>query len=118
MRVIVSGFEKTIRKLAPDYHIVVVTHYAPLLGPLTEPRFRNNLKSLGYASDCSDLMEDVDIWIYGHTHFNADLWVGNCHVISNQLGYPKENTGYHLLKQIIETKGKGTLDKTKRRRKP
>ena len=29
----------------------------------------------------------VDYWIYGHSHYNADVKIGNTKCISNQLGY-------------------------------
>lgn len=32
-------------------------------------------------------IEDIDFWIYGHSHYNVDVRIGNTMCISNQLGY-------------------------------
>ena len=29
----------------------------------------------------------IDFWIYGHSHYNVDVRIGNTMCISNQLGY-------------------------------
>ena len=30
---------------------------------------------------------DIDYWIYGHSHYNVDVEIGNTKCVSNQLGY-------------------------------
>jgi predicted phosphodiesterase len=43
--------------------------------------------SAAYTSDCSDLLEYVDLWIYGHTHESRDFTVGSTRIVSNSKGY-------------------------------
>jgi len=31
------------------------------------------------------------MWIYGHTHYNVDQYIGNTRIITNQRGYSFEN---------------------------
>ena len=70
---------------------VVVTHHAPSTrseapyhadSPL-KPAFGSNLDSLIEQSG-------VPLWIYGHTHYNADFVIGSTRVLTNQRGYPEE----------------------------
>lgn len=30
---------------------------------------------------------DIDYWIFGHSHYNVDVEIGNTKCVSNQLGY-------------------------------
>jgi predicted phosphodiesterase len=70
---------------------VVVTHHAPSAraeapfhakSPL-KPAFSSNLDALVEGSG-------VPLWIYGHTHYNADFMAGKTRVMTNQRGYPDE----------------------------
>ena len=36
----------------------------------------------GYIKECG-----VDYWIYGHSHYNVDVRIGETWCVSNQLGY-------------------------------
>ena len=69
---------------------VVITHYPPLNECLAPNRKNDKFVSL-YVNDLEDLVVQSNIWIYGHTHYNTDRKVGNCRVISNQLGKKKDN---------------------------
>lgn len=69
---------------------VVITHHAPSL-KCEHPDFGINALAGAFMSHCDPLMENVDVWIFGHTHANKDLHVGDCRVISNQMGYVGEN---------------------------
>ena len=33
----------------------------------------------------------IDYWIYGHSHYNKDVLIGNTQCLSNQLGYVSHN---------------------------
>lgn len=69
--------------------VVVATHHSPTergsspiyQGSPLSPAFCSNLEALAAAGD-------VAAWIFGHTHYNPNLLVGDCRVISNQRGYP------------------------------
>ena len=72
---------------------IVVTHHAPL--PQGDIDHYPAHLDAAYCNDWRHLMENVDIWVYGHTHFCADLTVGRCRVVSNPKGYPREDTGFN-----------------------
>ncbi len=68
---------------------VVVTHHAPHL-LCQHPAFPMNAIGTAFLSDLSELVEQVDMWCFGHTHANLDAKVGKCRLFSNQRGYPGE----------------------------
>lgn len=39
--------------------------------------------------ELEDYIKDsgIDYWIYGHSHYNVDVEIGNTKCVSNQLGY-------------------------------
>jgi hypothetical protein len=70
---------------------VVVTHHAP--HPMcSHPDFPNSVLGPAFCSNLEDLLaaQDIDLWVYGHTHANLDRVVQGTRVISNQAGYPGE----------------------------
>ena len=83
---------------------VVITHFAP------HPRcvaaeHRVSDVSPYFVSDLSWLMEKhrIDIWCYGHTHTNISFVAENgCRVVSNQRGYPREQSPGFLRDLVIE----------------
>jgi len=72
-----------------DGKTVVVTHHAPHL-QCKHPDFALDSIATAFISDLSPLVEQADIWCYGHTHANLDLQLGGCRLLSNQRGYPSE----------------------------
>jgi hypothetical protein len=36
--------------------------------------------------------DNLKMWVYGHTHYNADINVNGTRVVSNQVGYKTETT--------------------------
>ena len=53
---------------------------------------RCNAPSLPKAKltdELEDYIKDsgIDYWIYGHSHYNVDVEIGNTKCVSNQLGY-------------------------------
>jgi len=72
----------------PNCKIIVVTHHAPLLKGTSSSRYENATTNVAFCSDCSDLMLNVDVWIFGHTHYNMNPFKHNSTMItSNQRGY-------------------------------
>lgn len=68
---------------------VVVTHHGPSL--LCEhPQFGMNDIAPCFYSERTDLVQQADLWIYGHTHANVDIELDPGRLVSNQLGYPHE----------------------------
>jgi predicted phosphodiesterase len=72
-----------------DGKTVVITHHAPSL-KCAHPNFQMDHVAGAFISDCEDLIELADVWIFGHTHANVDFHIGKCRVVSNQLGYENE----------------------------
>ena len=71
---------------------VVITHHAP---------HRNSdhfgtTASAGFCSDLSSLICNYapTLWLHGHTHGRDDYLVGTTRVVSNQVGYADEATGF------------------------
>ncbi|HEV7586778.1 MAG TPA: metallophosphoesterase [Longimicrobium sp.] len=72
---------------------VIVTHAAPSLRSVN-PVHRRDPVTAAFASDLEWMMDGrAVLWIHGHTHFCCDYELGGTRVVSNQRGYPGENTG-------------------------
>ena len=78
-----------------DGKTVVVTHHAPSALSVN-PAENQNAISASYASSLDDLIlrSPIDLWIHGHTHMSVDYQIGRTRIISNQRGYPGEDTGF------------------------
>jgi predicted phosphodiesterase len=74
-----------------DGRTVVVTHHAPSAKAFN-PKYQSDLLSAAFASNLEPLLDEfqIDLWIYGHTHHNADFRHDSTRIISNQRGYPNE----------------------------
>lgn len=74
---------------------VVITHHAPLMRSLEHsPHPKSHLEA-AFANCWDDLFENeigADLWIHGHTHINTNYVINKTCVISNQRGYPGEDT--------------------------
>ena len=68
-----------------DGKTVVMTHHAPHPRSIA-PQHANDPLSSSFASDLSDLLPSVDVWVHGHLHENSDYRVGRCQVIANPRG--------------------------------
>ena len=82
---------------------VVVTHFAPHRG-CVPPQYEGSEMSPYFVTDLSRLMKkhQISVWCHGHTHTNTDfLAEGDCRVISNQLGYPKEQAGIGFRNDLV-----------------
>lgn len=69
---------------------VVVSHHAPSV-KCAHYKFGLNELSTGFISDLEPLVKKADYWFFGHTHSNLDTKIGECRLVSNQVGYPSEN---------------------------
>ena len=77
-------------------HIVVVTHHLPTF-QVVAPQHKDSVLNSAFASEYGDMINNnrIDAWIYGHSHTNIDVEIGNTRVLSNQMGYVFENE--HLM---------------------
>ena len=81
-----------------DKKRVIISHHAPTKNPNT--KYGNS--KLQAAFNSLDMIEIIEkyqpvLWIYGHTHECDDQQIGKTRIISNQLGYPNNNSGFECL---------------------
>ena len=74
---------------------VVISHHAPIKNPNTkygDSKLQDAFNSL----DMVEIIEKYqpDFWIYGHTHECDDQIIGETRIISNQLGYPRNDGSF------------------------
>jgi predicted phosphodiesterase len=77
--------ERVTREARADRR-VVVTHHGCVREAM-KAGTEADVLSAAYTSDCSDLLENVDLWIYGHTHESRNFTVGRTRIVSNSKGY-------------------------------
>ena len=78
--------------------VVVITHHAPSIYGTSEPAHAANPWSSAFATDLlgkgtGSCLDDVQCWIFGHTHYSTKFLRGTVKVVSNQRGYvfPNQN---------------------------
>jgi len=76
-----------------DGKTIVVTHHAP--SPVVVGGKHYGHLNAAYANNWPQLIEKVDLWVFGHTHEFADVELAGCRVVSNPRGYPRESTGFN-----------------------
>jgi len=71
---------------------IVVTHHVPSF-KMQCPKFADSLANGAFTVELEDFIKahDIDYWIYGHSHYNVDVTIGNTRCLSNQLGYVFHN---------------------------
>jgi len=72
---------------------VMITHHVPTFMNYPE-QYKGSVLSDAFAVELFDLIETslIDYWIYGHHHQNTtDFEIGDTKLITNQLGYIKNN---------------------------
>ncbi|ROV94747.1 hypothetical protein VMCG_08897 [Cytospora schulzeri] len=77
---------------APERHMLVVTHHAPAMKGTSAPRNEDNPWSSAYSTDILPGMDgeswrQVNIWVFGHTHYSTDFVVDGVRLLANQRGY-------------------------------
>ena len=65
-----------------------MTHHVPSF-QMQCPKFTESKANGAFTVELEDYIKDsgIDIWIYGHSHFNVDVKIGGTLCTSNQLGY-------------------------------
>jgi len=71
---------------------IVVTHHVPSF-LMQCPKFAESLANGAFTVELKDYINDsgIDVWIYGHSHYNVDKVIGKTACLSNQLGYVFHN---------------------------
>jgi Icc-related predicted phosphoesterase len=83
-----------------DGKTIVVTHHGP--HPLSvHPRYGDdNVTNAAFVSDLTELVRRADYWFHGHVHDNFDYRVGNCRVVANPRGYPRNRHSVTSVKAL------------------
>jgi predicted phosphodiesterase len=58
--------------------------------------------SAAYTSDCQELLKNVDLWVYGHTHESRDFTIGRTRIVSNAKGYGHGDNRQFKQNYVIE----------------
>lgn len=83
---------------------VVITHHVPLF-ELIHPKWLSETTNTAYASNLSGLIcnNDIDLWIYGHSHDQSDKEFAGTRFINNAFGYGREvNRRQNALEFLVE----------------
>lgn len=87
---------------------VVVTHFPPSR-EVRHELIREDELSGYFQANCMDLIQKHQpaLWLYGHNHWSNQHRFGKTRVISNQLGYPNEESRYSpdLIIELPEVTG-------------
>lgn len=91
-----------IRADEPEAKIVIVTHHAPIIDGAA-PEYRGGILSPAFVSDLSAEIQAwrPALWVFGHTHFNVDKFIGSTRVVSAQRGYVGEAPGVESFRPAI-----------------
>jgi predicted phosphodiesterase len=70
---------------------IIVTHNAPTYAT-TNPIYQNSKLNPAFHNDMDDVIKNnkIELWVHGHTHFDADMYLHGTRIVSNQFGYPRE----------------------------
>lgn len=73
-------------------HKIVVSHHVPSYRMLC-PKFKDSKANGAFTVELEDYIETsgIDYWIFGHSHYNMNVRIGNTFCVSNQLGYVFQN---------------------------
>lgn len=70
---------------------LVVTHHAPSLATVS-PRYDGHLSNAAFHNTFDDLIRPPCVgWIHGHTHHVVQTQVNGIPLVTNPLGYPRED---------------------------
>lgn len=75
-----------------DGKTVVITHHLPSEACVAA-QYKGDLLSAAFASNCDDLVEKADLWVFGHTHTPIDREVRGRRVLCNPRGYVRAFQG-------------------------
>lgn len=72
--------------------IVVISHHAPAVKGTSKPIYEGSPWSSAFATDLigteeRSCLDEVQWWIFGHTHYSTDRVCGRVRLVSNQRGY-------------------------------
>jgi predicted phosphodiesterase len=100
----------SLKKKAPERTIVIITHHAPSTQNTADPRHDNSPLTSAFSTDLlyGEDWPNVELWVFGHTHFTTEFKKDGIKVVSNQRGcvFPKGDS----VQEKNEKKKKGAFD--------
>jgi predicted phosphodiesterase len=78
-------------------NVFIITHHAPSYQSVAD-EFKTAPCNSAYCSDYDGLIlnnPQIKYFVHGHTHHPFDYMIGDCRVICNPVGYPKQQTGFN-----------------------
>lgn len=86
------GFIKNA--IVRDKKNIVVTHFCPSEKSIHE-QYKGSALNPYFTCNCEDLMvDDIPLWIFGHTHSSCDYMINNTRCVCNPRGYRDENKDF------------------------
>lgn len=82
-----------------DGKTVVVTHHGPSARSI-HPRYLGEPVNAAFVSELDDIVERADFWLHGHVHDSFDYKVGDCRVVANPRGYPRNRSSVENVRQL------------------
>lgn len=76
--------------LYKNYKKVIISHHAPLINNTSDIKYTSSLTNCVFSSNLSHLVEKVDYWFFGHTHFKTEFFYKKTKLVTNAKGYPGE----------------------------
>lgn len=80
---------------------VVISHFVPHPEG-SHYKYKGSQMNPYFLTDMRKYMENVNVWLYGHTHTSKDFMEGNCRLVCNPRGYGEENSIEFTNNLIIE----------------
>ena len=80
---------------------VVISHFVPHPEGSDE-KYKGSALNPYFLCDMTKYMENVNLWLYGHTHSSKDMMVGNCRLVCNPRGYGEENANGWIKDLVLE----------------
>ena len=99
----IEFIKKAVKESTAENKIVVTHHVPSFL--MQCPKFEGSLANGAFTVELKDYIKEsnIDVWIFGHSHYNVDKVIGKTACLSNQLGYVfhNEHTSFDHGKYIM-----------------
>lgn len=94
-----KGLETWIKEAGPKR--VVISHFVPH-PDASDARFAGSPLNPYFISHMRRYFDDVNVWLFGHTHSSCDMEIGGCRLVCNPHGYGSENQAGFRRDLIVE----------------
>jgi predicted phosphodiesterase len=75
--------------------VLILTHHAPLTRNTSSEKYEGRIGNTGFATNLDYLFfNNINTWIFGHTHYTCNFKYKNTNIISNPKGYSSDKCSY------------------------